>query len=117
MKKLLIITFFVTVVAGIFSFKAFNRHAEPGHNQTVSAQVGILTGANDIQLIFDRTGPDAGQGDINFDVDVWCNSETNIYSYNVNIPDGYTHWSTHVQGPNPTAVADIAVQPYNLTWY
>jgi len=116
MKKFLIIAFFATVVAGIFSFKVFNRQDNPGGNETISAQVGILAGANDIQLIFDRTGPDAGQGDVSFDVDVWCNTETNIYSYHLSIPDGYTHWSTHVQGPNPTAFADMAAQPYNITY-
>ena len=84
--------------------------------EDIYADTGLLSGANDVEVVFDRSGPDAGQGCVCFDVDIWFNSEGNWSTYHFCMSDQETHMSTHVQGPNPTGFAGIRTQPYNIQY-
>ena len=116
MKKILLIAAMAVVTAGIVSFTVFNTQVHRKTNETISGYVSTLYGANDVEVIFDRTGPDAGQGCVSFDVDIRFNSETITQTFHFNMYDGQTHLDTHVQGPNPTGDADVHGDPYNYDY-
>lgn len=71
------------------------------------AYTGLLSGPNDVQVILSRTGTDAGQGCITFEVDINYNDGQVLTTYTFRMSDGETYLETHVQGPNPTAFAEV----------
>jgi len=95
------------VVAGIVSFTAFRKHSTRLVDETISGYTGAITGLSDVELIIDRTGPDAGQGCVTFTVDVWFNYEENLHTYTYTMQNGETHLYTHIQGNGVVGVASV----------
>ena len=114
MKKIFLFAAIAIAVAGFVSFTGYKKHTRHILTESISGYVYNWYGANDVEVIFDRTGPDAGQGCVSFDVDIWFNSDGNIQTFHFNMSDGETHLDTHIQAP-VSILIDAAVHgdPYN----
>lgn len=70
------------------------------------AYVGLLMGSNHVNLHLYRTGADAGQGCVKFEVDILFN-DNNLQTYTYVMGYGETDRIEAVQGPNPTGFAEV----------
>lgn len=70
------------------------------------AHVGAIMGANHVNLHLYRTGTDAGQGCVKFDVDILFN-DNNLQTFTYVMSYGETERVEAVQGPNPTGFAEV----------
>lgn len=75
-------------------------------DESVSVYTSDITGANDVLVRFYRTGPEAGQGEITITYTVRFN-ESNSQTYTKVMASSETESTDHVQGPNPTASAEV----------
>ncbi|TCC83742.1 hypothetical protein [Pedobacter hiemivivus] len=75
-------------------------------DESITVYTSAITGANDVQVLFFRTGPEAGQGEITITYSVRFN-EGNSQTYTKVMASGETESTDHIQGPNPTAFAEV----------
>ncbi|MBE9600649.1 hypothetical protein [Pedobacter sp. MC2016-24] len=75
-------------------------------DESISVYTSDITGANDVLVRFYRTGPEAGQGEITITYTVRFN-ESSTQTYTKVMGSGETESADHVQGPNPTASAEV----------
>lgn len=71
-----------------------------------SAYTSTITGANDVAVVLSRDGADAGQGSVTFEVDILFNDSV-LQTFTFTMSNGETYRTDHVQGPNPTAWAEV----------
>jgi hypothetical protein len=71
-----------------------------------NAMTSTITGANDVVLYLTRDGADAGQGSVTFEVDILFNDNV-LQTFTFTMYDSETSRTEHVQGPNPTAWAEV----------
>jgi len=116
MKKIYLFAAMAVAVAGIVSFTAFRQHSIRLVDETISAYTGAITGRSTVEVVVDRTGPDAGQGCVTFNVDVWFNYEENRITYTYTMQDGQTHLDTQVEGPGTVGDASVYHDPYNISY-
>jgi hypothetical protein len=81
-----------------------------------SAYTGLLSGPNQVEVVLDRTGPDAGDGCVTFKVDIWFNSESNVQTFTFSMANYEVHKTDIVQGPNPTGFAGVVGEPYDVQY-
>jgi hypothetical protein len=71
-----------------------------------NAMTSTITGANDVVVYLTRDGADAGQGWVTFEVDILFNDNV-LQTFTFTMYDSETSRTEHVQGPNPTAWAEV----------
>ena len=106
-----------------FSFKAdhsskrhyFTAHLKTNPSETISGYTSTITGNDGIEVIFDRTGPDAGVYPVSIDFDV-------SYEGTVNATQTYTldlstniHTDTYIRGSG--TVMDATMGDITPTYY
>jgi hypothetical protein len=70
------------------------------------AYVGMILGANHVNLHLSRSGADAGEGCVKFEVDILFN-DNNLQTFTYVMSHGETARVEAVQGPNPTGFAEV----------
>ncbi len=86
-------------------------------DESINVYSSDITGANDVLIRFERTGPEAGQGDVTITYTVRFNQGTiheGSNTYTKVMSAGETSSTEHVQGPNPTG--DAEVTSYSWTY-
>lgn len=114
MKKLLFVGLFGLLVLPLitgFTFKdSINKITFI--DETIDVYTSTITGANDVEVIFQRTGPDAGCCDVNITYTVRFNGQSTSSVFYKTMSQGETSAREHIQGPNPTADAEV----YEVSW-
>ncbi|WEK19533.1 MAG: hypothetical protein P0Y49_22435 [Candidatus Pedobacter colombiensis] len=75
-------------------------------DESITVYSSAITGANDVQIRFYRTGPEAGQGEVTITYSVRFN-DGNPQTFTKVMANGETESIDHVQGPNPTGWAEV----------
>lgn len=76
--------------------------------------VYTITGDDDVEVVFQRTGPDAGCCDVNIMYIVRFNGQSTSSVFYKTMYQGETSAVDHIQGPNPTGNAEV--HEGNLTY-
>jgi hypothetical protein len=109
---LLLITFSIALT----SFTTTNQ--SQSLDDTPEAGIGLLSGSNTVQVHLSRSGADAGTGCVTFEVDISFNDGASVQTFTFTMWPNETYRSDVVQGPNPTAFADvIAVREVHRNCY
>ncbi|EHQ29248.1 hypothetical protein [Mucilaginibacter paludis] len=117
MKKTAIFTFLI-LSAFALAFKAdhakrhyFKLHLKNSPNETITGYTSTISGANDVEVVFDRTGPDAGIYAVSVDFFVTFDGQATYHSYTLDLGN-QTHVVGHIQGPG---VVGDAMMSDNIT--
>ncbi len=114
MKKLLFIgllSLFVLPLITGFTFKNSTNKIMLV-DETIDVYTSTITGANDVEVIFQRTGADAGCCDVNITYTVRFNGHSTSSVFYKTMYQGETYAVDHIQGPNPTGDAEV----YEVSW-
>jgi len=106
---------FVCLAIAVSTFSSFNLHSKQT-TEDISADIGLLYGANTVYVNLYRSGTNAGDGCVTFKVDIWFNSETNIQTFYFSMANQETYKLDVVQGPNPTGFAGVSGSPYDIQY-
>jgi len=93
-----------TLVLTSFSVKENSALSLDDHPD---AYTGLLSGSNTVQVHLFRNGADAGTGCVTFEVDISFNDGASVQTFVFTMWPGETYRSDVVQGPNPTAFAEV----------
>lgn len=98
----------------VFACTLTSFHSGSSKNSTedLSADIGLLSGPNQVQVHLYRGEP--AEGCVSFKVDIWFNSESNVQTFTFYMGSSEYYKSETVQGPNPTGFAGISQQPYDI---
>jgi len=80
--------------------------------ENIEVTTGLITGANDVEVNFQRTGPDAGSCAVNITYTVRFNGHSTSSVFYKTMYQGETSAVDHIQGPNPTGDAEV----YEVSW-
>jgi len=79
-------------------------------DETIGVTTSSITGANDVLVLFNRSGAEAGWYEVTVTYTVRFNEGTTserTETFTEVIAPGLTETATHIQGPNPTISADV----------
>jgi hypothetical protein len=79
-------------------------------DENIEVSTGLISGANSVQVSFSRTGAEAGDGDVEVTYKVKFNEGTSsqrTQTFTQFMANGETSLSDYIQGPNPTAWAEV----------
>ena len=110
MKKLVFIGLLGLLVLPIlsgFTFKSPTKKLVFA-DENINVYTSTITGANDVEVIFERTGPDAGCCSVNISYTVRFNGHSSEGKFTKTMSQGETSATDHIQGPNPTADAEVS---------
>ena len=77
-------------------------------DENISVYTSTITGANDVLVIFERTGPDAGSSHVEISYTVRFNGHSSEATYSKSMSQGETYATDHIQGPIPTGDAEVS---------
>jgi hypothetical protein len=124
MKKLLLLCMVSMLVIGVSSFSPSKKHytvkiknAKTTESFEVYAGPGL--GAQEVAIYVTRTGPDAGDGYVEFDVDIMYDyAPAHTQTHHIAMSYGQTYiqtnrWTPWIVGTDATPVGDV----YNVVYY
>ena len=88
-------------------------------DETFEVSAGPGLGAYEVVLYITRIGPEAGQGNVDFDVDIMYDYiPSHVQTHHVTMENGQTYfqqarWASYVVGTDATPVGDV----YNKFYY
>jgi len=112
------------LVMGVSSFTAPSKHytvkiKNAKNTESFEVYAGPGIGAYEVVLYITRTGPDAGVGYVEFDVDIMYDYNTShVQTHHVTMDNGQTYfqqarYAYWIVGTDATPVSDV----YNVVYY
>jgi len=123
MKKIVQLLLLLVLVTGVSSFTPSRHHYKANLkkvfvDENIDVWAGPGIGAHEVIIYVERTGPEAGMGQLQFDVDLMIDYiPSQVQSFHVEVPYGYTsrataYYCNWVVGTDATVVGSI----YNVTY-
>lgn len=115
LKKLAFLPF-LAITLSLSSFTTIHPKANTSVNakrlvdESISVGTGLISGSNDVSVNFDRTGTEAGLYEVHITYTVRFNEGSpsqSIQTFTKTMGPGELNTVEHVQGPNPTAWAEV----------
>lgn len=109
-KKLLFVVLIGLLILPLLSGFASKRSTKKlvFADEIINVYTSTITSANDVEVIFERTGPDAGCCNVNITYTVRFNGQSIESEFYKTMSQGETSAVDHIQGPNPTGDAEVA---------
>lgn len=115
MKTLGKTTFALLVLCFVYGnitpgFSATARSARASIDEDIIVYTSAITGVNTVQVIFSRTGPDAGLNEVWVTYTVRFNSGSSsesVETFSQFLSFGQTYYVDYVAGPVPTGDAEV----------
>lgn len=111
--KLVTILCMVFFACTLTSFHSASQQRDP--NESISGYTSTILGANQVKVILNRTGPQAGACDVCFDMDISFNDGP-CQTFNFCMSQYETYQETYVYGPGVVGWAYECGAPYNLVY-